>query len=147
VHVFKCSAENAAEWAAIRAELWPSSQAGEHRVDIGNMLAQPDKFVAFFLREDEAVSGFAEGSLRFEYVNGCESTPVVFLEGIYVRPEHRRRGIARRLGSEIEHWGREKGCSEMASDALVGNDVSHRMHAALGFEETERVVCFRKVLT
>lgn len=38
------------------------------------------------------------------------------------------------------------GCREFASDALAHNQLSHAMHRSLGFEETERVVFFRKVL-
>lgn len=34
----------------------------------------------------------------------------------------------------------------MASDALLDNAGSHAFHEAVGFEETERVVYFRKSL-
>ena len=95
---------------------------------------------------DERVTGFAEVSLRSDYVNGCETSPVAFLEGIYVRPEHRRRGIGRALVAAVEQWGRERGCSELGSDALLDNHMSHRFHGGAGFEETERVVYFRKPL-
>jgi aminoglycoside 6'-N-acetyltransferase I len=47
----------------------------------------------------------------------------------------------------LETWGRTQGCSEFASDALLENSDSHSMHRALGFEETERVVYFRKSLS
>lgn len=138
--------DKAGEWAALRAALWPEGSSDEHRRDIDRIMAQPEKFVTFLACEDGAAAGFAEGSLRFDYVNGCETSPVTFLEGIYVRPEYRRKGIARRLCAEIERWGKKKGCSEMASDALIDNQISHAMHTALGFDETERVVYFRKRL-
>jgi aminoglycoside 6'-N-acetyltransferase I len=70
--------------------------------------------------------------------------PVAFLEGIYVRPTDRRKGVTRSLVDAIEAWGREHGCAELASDALLDNTQSHGFHAAAGFEETERVVFFRK---
>ena len=79
-------------------------------------------------------------------MNGCETSPVGFLEGIYVDPAQRRQGMARALNAAAEQWARACGCSEFASDALLDNIDSHRMHAALGFAETERVVMFRKVL-
>jgi aminoglycoside 6'-N-acetyltransferase I len=84
--------------------------------------------------------------LRCPYVNGCETSPVVFLEGIYVEPGARRQGLARRLGEEIEAWGKQAGCTEFASDIRVENRDSHAMHVALGFIETERVIYFRKAV-
>jgi aminoglycoside 6'-N-acetyltransferase I len=92
-------------------------------------------------------AGFVEAALRMDYVNGCVSSPVVFLEGIYVEPWARRQGAARSLVEAVETWGRTQGCSEFASDALLENSDSHSMHRGLGFEETERVVYFRKSLS
>ena len=92
------------------------------------------------------VTGFAEVTLRRDHVNGCETSPVAFLEGIYVRPRCRRRRLGRGLLAAVEQWGREQGCSEVGSDALLANEVSHRFHGGAGFEETERVVYFRKPL-
>jgi aminoglycoside 6'-N-acetyltransferase I len=91
-------------------------------------------------------AGFAEGSIRSDFVNGTETSPVVFLEGLYVAPALRRRGIARKLVTAVAGWGTERGCREFASDAALGNRPSRRVHRALGFQETERVVYFRKWL-
>ncbi len=79
-------------------------------------------------------------------MNWYKSSPVAFLEGIYVRPEFRRRGVARLLCQAAQRWGRSRECTELASDALIDNTVSHSMHHGLGFQETERVVYFRKDL-
>ena len=90
--------------------------------------------------------GLVEIALRSDYVNGTDSSPVGFLEGLYVAPGFRRQGIARLLVEKAQQWAREQGCREMASDALLENKASQDMHLALGFEETERVVYFRKPL-
>lgn len=90
--------------------------------------------------------GFADVSLRWDYVNGCDTSPVAFLEGVYVEEEFRGQGVAAALIAEVTRWAISKGVSELASDADIANIDSHRMHAALGFEETERVVYFRKLL-
>ncbi len=90
--------------------------------------------------------GFAETTVRRDYVNGCDTSPVVFLEGIYVVPNQRKSGIARALVNEGAAWGRLQGCSEFGSDALLENTASHTMHRALGFAEMERVVYFKKPL-
>jgi len=133
------------EWIALRAALWPA--APDHAGDIARMRAAPERSVTFIARDGGgAAIGFAEVSLRHDHVNGCETSPVGFLEGIYVVPARRRQGAARALIAAAEDWTRAQGASELASDALLDNIDSHRMHAALGFIETERVVTFRKVI-
>ncbi len=111
-------------------------------------LASPDRF-AQFLQYDPShkALGFVEASLRSDYVNGTSTSPVAFLEGIYVIPEARRRGVARSLVTEVEGWAADRGCTEFASDVLLENVLSRSMHIALGFEETERVIFFKKVLS
>lgn len=104
-----------------------------------------DKQTAFLAFDDkERAVGLVEASLRYDHVNGCEDSPVAFLEGIFVVAGCRRQGVARALIAAFEEWAREKGVREMASDANIGNVVSHAMHEALGFTETQRVVYFRK---
>ena len=130
-------------WSRLQSALWETSPE-----DSLERLSRDDHVYLVLLAWTEAgeAVGFAEGALRRDYVNGCETSPVVFLEGLYVDPANRHLGVARRLVAEVEAWARGLGVSELASDALLDNTVSHRMHAALGFEETERVVYFRKPL-
>lgn len=139
---------DAADWLTLRNALWPVDTDGEHAAEIEQLLREPGETVTLIARDAEQVAvGLVEASLRRDYVNGCESSPVAFLEGIYVIPSARRTGVARSLVAAVERWGREQGCSEFASDALLANIESHQMHKALGFTETERVVFFRKSLT
>ena len=69
-----------------------------------------------------------------------------YLEGIWVREDVRRHGIARRLLSECEHWAKEHGCTEFASDCGLDNTDSQRFHRAVGFEEANRIVAYVKKL-
>lgn len=133
-------------WATLRADLWPDGSVAEHRAEAADML--DDANLANFVAEtpDGTIAGFAEASLRHDYVNGCETSPVAFVEGLYVAPEHRKADLARALCAAIAAWGREQGCTELASDALEDNVQSHAFHRAVGFEETERVVYFRMAL-
>jgi aminoglycoside 6'-N-acetyltransferase I len=85
-------------------------------------------------------------SVRTDFVNGCEHRPVLFLEGIYTRPAHRGRGVARALCEAAGQWGCEHGCREFASDVYLDDEQSLGAHRRLGFDETERVVYFRKPL-
>lgn len=71
---------------------------------------------------------------------------MAYLEGWYVEPDVRRRGIGRALVRAAEDWGRTQGCTEFASDTEIENAASAAAHTALGFEEVDRVRCFRKRL-
>jgi aminoglycoside 6'-N-acetyltransferase I len=94
--------------------------------------------------EEGRLIGFAEAAVR-NYAEGAAG-PAAYLEGIWVEPEHRRRGVARALVAAVENWGRQQGLSHLGSDALLDNLVSHRWHAAAGFAEIERLVVFGKPL-
>ncbi|KQY51029.1 aminoglycoside 6'-acetyltransferase [Lysobacter sp. Root494] len=135
-------------WAELRAALWPEDDAASHAVELRRVLAQPCGTIGFLaIDADGRACGFAEAALRRDYVNGTGSSPVGFLEGWYVVPEARGRGAGRALVAAVEQWTREQGCAELASDVLLDNQPGHRAHVACGFEETERVVYFRKHLS
>jgi aminoglycoside 6'-N-acetyltransferase I len=135
-----------AAWQRMRQALWPEMTEEENLSETDAMLVDDSRFfVRIAMNTEDGPAGFAEASLRRDYVNGCVTSPVVFLEGIYVEPLARRQGVARSLVDAVGAWGREMGYREMASDALLENNDSHAMHRGLGFEETERVVCFRKI--
>ena len=135
-------------WVALRARLWDSLSAAGHREEAAEMLAKPaGSFVAFVdVGEGGRFRAFAEAALRHDYVNGCSTSPVAFLEGIYVCPEDRGTGLGATLLRAVEAWAVERGCSELASDTEPENTGSRAFHGALGFEETEQVVFFRKGL-
>lgn len=137
-----------AEWAAMRNALWPGSggREDEHAADVKRLLADPGGTINVIARVEGDAAGFAEAALRHDYVNGCRTSPVAFLEGIYVKPEFRGRGVVRELVEAVEAWALDHGCTEFASDAAIDNTTSHAMHKALGFDETQRVVYFRKVI-
>lgn len=117
--IIRCTQEHVEPWASMRAALWPSYSARQHRDDIiETFLSGSEKAAAFVCRNSEhEIVGFAEGSLRSDYVNGCKTSPVVFLEGIFVLPTHRHSGAARLLCEAVGAWGKSAGCSEFASDA------------------------------
>lgn len=145
VTIQPCTSVDQAGWLELRRALWPEADDDAHRREMAAFLAQPERNGQFMAHAgDGTPAGFAEASIRTDYVNGTESSPVGFLEGIYVAPAARGQGVARSLVAAVEAWAAARGCSELASDALLDNDASHAMHIALGFEETERVVYFRK---
>ena len=132
----------------MRMKLWPDASKNEHLKEMSEFLEQPDRYSQLIALSSAGMPiGFAEGGIRHEYVNGTSSSPVVYLEGIFVHENTRQQNVARQLASEIEKWGKSKGCLEFASDADLDNDISQKFHRAIGFEETERVVYFRKSLS
>ena len=135
------------DWVRLRIALWPDETLEEHRRCAASILERPEDAAVYLASEaDGNVVAFAEGTLRRDYVNGCSSSPVGFLEGLYVRPPFRRCGLARLLCKALEGWAREKGCREFASDVLLHNEVGQRLHEGLGFSETDRVVYYKKQL-
>ena len=134
------------EWLRMRRALFPDIAEGADEVDAAAWLAWPDAVVLVALRPDgEGLMGFAELGTR-PYADGCDTSPVAYLEGWYVDPDFRRRGVGAALVRAGEAWARAKGCRELASDALLENDVSQQAHEALGFAEVERSVHYRKDL-
>ncbi len=93
---------------------------------------------------DNMPIGFAQCGLRHDYVEGTESSPVGYLEGIFIRKGYRKKGYAKDLLAECENWAKEKGCSEFASDCELTNSVSLAFHINMGFTEANRIICFAK---
>jgi aminoglycoside 6'-N-acetyltransferase I len=133
-------------WLRMRCALWPEGQ-NDHPAEIEDFFAgHAREPLAVLVAEDGgSLLGFVELSIR-NIAEGCSSGRVAYLEGWYVEPSERRRGIGRALVAGAEQWGRTQGCTEFGSDAEIENDASAAAHLALGFEEVERVRCFRKSL-
>ncbi len=127
--------------AALAQKLWPDAET--LRTEFEAALPKPD-FVVFLAQEAAVPMGFAQCQLRYDYVEGCDASPVGYLEGIYVEPEYRKKGAARALLSACETWAKEKGCTEFASDCELTNADSICFHQSVGFEEMNRIVCFKK---
>ena len=91
------------------------------------------------------LGGFIEIGER-AYAEGCETSPVAFIEGWFVDEDLRRSGVGAKLVEAAEGWARSKGYREMGSDLLIDNDASLRAHLALGFHEVERLIAMAKRL-
>ena len=130
---------------ALALELWPDNTAVEMQADLQIMIGQEN--TEFFLAYREGVPvGFAQCGLRHDYVEGTETSPVGYLEGIYVRESNRKLGIAGQLIAACEEWARAKGCAEFASDCEIDNKTSLGFHLKMGFKEANRIICFTKKL-
>lgn len=129
--------------SSLAQNLWPHHTQEELCAEFAEYLASGAIFAAW---EKENMIGFAQCSLRHDYVEGCSESPVGYLEGIFVLEDYRRQGISRRLLSACEEWAGKQGCREFASDCELDNSRSLTFHLACGFEEANRIICFRKTL-
>ena len=107
-------------------------------------LTQSDKAVCFIKYVDNTAVGFAQCQIRTDYVEGTDTSPASYLEGIFIVEAYRRNGYAKELLKECEKWAKDKKCSEFASDCDLDNMDSFRFHMAMGFEEANRIICFKK---
>jgi aminoglycoside 6'-N-acetyltransferase I len=131
----------------MRDALWPDG-AGDHSEDSAKYLAgrrtNPAEVLLACLGSGAPI-GFVELSVR-AYAAGCGSDRVAFVEGWFVDANYRRQGIGASLITAAEEWGRANRCTELGSDTQTFNELSIAAHKALGFDEVERVVCFKKSL-
>ncbi|MEO1190594.1 MAG: GNAT family N-acetyltransferase [Pseudomonadota bacterium] len=129
---------------AMRAHLFTDLSDEEQEEEVMHFLQDPN--YRFWLAwQGEAVVGFVEASVR-PYANGCDSRPVPFLEGIWVKPEQRDQHVGQALVMAVEAWARDLGFHELGSDVEICNLRSQAAHQAWGFEERETVVYYRRLL-
>ena len=131
--------------AQLAAQLWTSQTTEEFKEEFDVLLDRSDAAVFLCLAEDKPV-GFAQSQLRYDYVEGAESSPVGYLEGVFVEEEYRNQGYAAKLLVACEQWAKDKGCTEFASDCELENTQSLAFHLRCGFQEANRIICFTKKL-
>ena len=133
------------EWLRMRLNLWDGS-VEENAREIDTFFSRLHDGVTFVVeRPDGGLCGFIEISLR-SYAEGCQTSPVPYVEGWYVDEDMRRNQVGSRLIQKAEEWARHRGFKEIASDTQLDNEVSIQAHQSLGYEAVERMVCFRKEL-
>ncbi len=141
----RISNKHMSDWISMMLQLWDDNSYEVLRTEHVNIM-NDDKFGNFICYKGNEAVGFINMSLRTEYVEGAEIYPVAYVEGIFVKGEYRRKGVAKRLLDKGAEWGMEKGCKQMASDSELSNVLSQDFHAGVGFEEVARVVCYIKDL-
>ena len=147
VEVHAVTQTDAMTWARLRHRLWPEHTLEELSVQVREFFdAGTPLIAAAFLAWDGGTPvGFVELSVR-PYVPGAASLPVPFVEGWFVEPEWRLKGVGRMLVRAAEDWARSMGFRQLGSDALVDNALAFDAHRALGFRTVETIRCFIKEL-
>jgi aminoglycoside 6'-N-acetyltransferase I len=141
----KATLQETKEAAHLALMLWPGHTLEELIEDMKQLIIQPEAAVILAYDNNKTI-GFAQCQLRYDYVEGTSSSPVGYLEGLYVKEAFRKQGIGKNLVGFCENWAKQKGCSEFASDCELENKESLAMHLKLGFTEANRVICFTKKL-
>lgn len=137
--------QDALATATLALLLWPNHSLEAFAEEMAQLLKEDN--AAIFLAYDQAKAiGFAQCQLRTDYVEGTNSSPVGYLEGLFVMPDYRQQGYARQLVVHCEQWAKNKGCQAFASDCEWHNEESLRVHLQLGFTEANRIICFTKKL-
>lgn len=133
------------EWLRMRHDLWPDVEVDDLRREMERILADPQTPVFVMERPDGRLGGFIEAGTR-KYADGCETSPVGYIEGWLVDEDLRGQGVGKALVVAAENWARAQGLREMASDTWLENEVSIAAHLKMGYEEMERLIHFAKTL-
>ena len=135
------------EWFQLRKLLWDGISEDDHKTEMLDIIDHVESQLILVAATDGGkLIGFLEASIR-PFVEDCETDHVGYLEGWFVHPAFRKQGVGRELVRHAENWARDKGCTEMASDAELGNEQSLSAHLRLGYGETSRLVHLRKELS
>ena len=143
--IYKAKEKDALTVARLAIQMWEDNVLAELAAELAELMKSPEA-VVFLGEVDGQAIGFAQCQLRHDYVEGTETSPVGYLEGIFVDELYRRQGYAGMLVNACEQWVREMGCTEFASDCELDNEMSLAFHLRMGFVEANRIICFTKTL-
>jgi len=134
------------QWLRLRKLLWDQLSEQEHREEMQGIYENPEtQLVLVAELENGRIVGFLEASIR-PFAEDCSTDHVGYLEGWFVEPGFRKKGIGRALVEEAEEWARSRGCTEMASDSEIGNELSIIVHSRLGYTQTSCLIHWKKEL-
>lgn len=125
--------------------MWTDNSVDDLADEFAELITE-DSAQIFLKYDNDIPVGFAQCQLRSDYVEGTETSPVGYLEGIFIMEAYRHRGYAKELLKECEMWAKDKGCKEFASDCEIDNIDSLQFHMAMNFAEANRIICFTKKL-
>lgn len=145
IEIRKAAAADVSAVTALALRLWPKHEFSELKEEFSDTFSDPDAAIFLASMEEQPI-GFTQCQLRRDYVEGTDSSPVGYLEGIFVAEGFRKGGVARKLLTACEAWAKGKGCTEFASDCELGNTQSLLFHLNVGFREANRIICFTKKL-
>lgn len=136
------SRDNFSTWSQFRSEIY-SGLSREFDLKEMDSIFESEQWHCWFIeREDGERIGLVELSLR-NIVDGCLSSPVPYLEGLYLTATERGKGRGTTIIEMIKDWCQEHGHSELATDAELTNTRAQSFYEQLGFEQVDRIVEYR----
>lgn len=141
----KATKEDAKTIAKLAVLMWEDNSVADLASEFSKIVSQNDALILLKYENDIPV-GFAQCQLRYDYVEGTKTSPVGYLEGIFILEKYRNKGYAKALLNVCEMWAKEKGCIEFANDCEIDNAGSFGFHQAMDFIEANRIICFTKEL-
>jgi len=141
--IIKSDASNLKQFTELSIKLFPNNNFDEEYHEYEKCFKENNQ-MGFLFQESNQYVGMMHLSIRNDYVNGTDTSPVVYVEAIYVLPDYRKMGIGKAFIDYAEAFAKEKGIAQLASDCLIDNHSSEAFHKSCGFREEERVICFVK---
>ena len=141
--IIRATASHLKEWTDLAVLLFPESSF-EDELNFHKSVLESEKEIGLLYQVEGRSVGYMNLSIRSDYVNGADTSPVVFVEAIYVLPEYRAQGIGRKFLEYAETFAKQQGITQLASDCYIDNTASENFHKNCGFIEKERVICFVK---
>ena len=145
MRIIEITRERFPEWRRMRHELYGELSAQFHEAEMELIFSSKEATCFIGLSESGAAVAMLEVSLR-NFVDGCLGGPVGYIEGIYVTLGERKQGYAGELIEFATSWFRSKGCRDMAADAELANLIAQDFLTRAGFDETYRVVEYKRSL-
>lgn len=143
--ITKLSKDNLKTVAGLALKLWPDAELNELIEGFSLIIASQNEICLVYNQANSSI-GFIHASTRSDYVEGCDYSPVGYIEGLYIEEDHRGKGYSRELVKEVEKWAKESGFKQLASDCELTNVASIAFHSRIAFQEVNRIVCFVKNL-
>ncbi len=131
-----------AQWKEMREDVYSTLEDEFHEKEMQKIYVSDDWFCYFLEDENDQITGFVELSSR-NIVDGCLSSPVAYLEGLYLKKKYRGRGLGRETIKTIKSWCKNKGFTELGMDTELTNVKAQKFFKATGLQETYRIVQFR----
>jgi len=141
--IVRVDASNLSNFVDLSALLFPD-ESFEEQHTMYTEYFNKETHMGFLYQANDQYAGMVHLSIRYDYVNGTDTSPVIFIEAIYVLPDYRKHGVGKALINHAEAFAKEKGITQLASDCLIENTASERFHKSCGFREEERVICLVK---
>ena len=108
----------------------PSDEMIQDGIDKGDLyvLADGDEIAACVIANDEKVDGYSDAPWQID------SDEVIVLHVLAVRPNHRGKGLARRLVENVIEQERKAGKKALRLDVIENNTIAEKLYQKLGFQ-------------